>query len=303
MKKCKTVILGSIGIDDIQTKTDNRKAILGGAASYACVASSFFTETGMISIVGEDFPKEYFEKYKKFGIDLEGLIVEKGGKTFRWGGTYDDNMIDRVTNFTELNTLEHFEPAVPTSYENAEYVLLGNLAPATQISVLDKMKNTKFVVADTMDLWINIAREDLMKLLEKIDMLMLNDSEARLLTGEHNIIKAASIISAMGPKYVVIKKGEHGAVLFEGDEIFIVPAYPVAQLVDPTGAGDSYAGAFIGYLASSDKANIQNIKTALYMGSVVASFGVERFSLERFEDLTVKDITNNFNGLKNMTQL
>jgi len=303
MKKCKTVILGSIGIDDIQTKTDNRKAILGGAASYACVASSFFTETGMMSIVGEDFPKEYFEKYKKFGIDIEGLIVEKGGKTFRWGGTYDDNMIDRVTNFTELNTLEHFEPAVPASYENAEYVLLGNLAPATQLSVLEKMKNTKFVVADTMDLWINIAREDLMKLLEKIDMLMLNDSEARLLTGEHNIIKAASKISAMGPKYVVVKKGEHGAVLFEGDEIFIVPAYPIAHLVDPTGAGDSYAGAFIGYLASADNLNIQNIKTALYMGSVVAAFGVERFSLERFENLTIKDITNNFNGLKRMTQI
>lgn len=303
MKECKTVILGSIGIDDIETRLESKKAILGGAASYACAASSFFTETGMMSIVGEDFPNEYFEKYKSFGINLEGLIVEKGGKTFRWGGTYDDNMIDRVTNFTELNTLEHFEPAVPASYENAESVLLGNLAPATQISVLEKMKNPKFVVADTMDLWINIAREDLMTLLEKIDMLMLNDSEARLLTGEHNIVKAASKISAMGPKYVVIKKGEHGAVLFEGDEIFIVPAYPVAHLIDPTGAGDSYAGAFIGYLSNSDSAKIQNIKKALYMGSVVAAFGVEKFSLERFESLTIKDIENNFVGLKNMTQI
>lgn len=303
MSDCKAIVLGSIGIDDIETKFDSRKSILGGAASYACVAASFFTRTGMLSIVGEDFPEEYFDKYRSFGINLDGLIIEKGGKTFRWGGTYDDDMINRVTNFTELNTLENFTPNVPSTYENAEFVLLGNLSPDTQLSVLEKLKKPKFVVADTMDLWINIARESLMDLLGRVDMLMLNDSEARLLTGEHNIVKGAGKISAMGPKYVVVKKGEHGAVLFEGDDIFIVPAYPVAHLTDPTGAGDSYAGAFIGSLADAGEVTLDNIKKALYYASVVAAFGVEKFSLERFENLSKHDIHNNFEGLKNMTHI
>lgn len=303
MSNIDLVIVGSIGLDDIETKFEKRESLLGGSVSYACAAASFFANTGMVGIVGSDFSVEHMDIYRRFGIDLTGLVRDDSGKTFRWSGVYEDDMINRRTLFTELNVLEKFAPELPESYRDAAYILLGNIQPELQLHVLDEARSPKFVIADTMDLWINIAKDALLQVISKVNMLALNDSEARLLTGEHNLKTCAQKILDMGPDYVVIKKGEHGAMLVSRSGIFLVPAYPVDTVVDPTGAGDSFAGGFMGYLANRGAVNDSIVKEALLCGSVVASFGVEAFSLERLSELTQEKIEARLAELKDMISI
>lgn len=301
-RKVEVVIVGSIGLDTIETKFDRQVDLLGGSVSYACAASALYAGTGMVGVVGDDFPDEYRELYRKFDINLDGLVTESG-KTFRWSGVYDDDMINRRTISTDLNVFEKFQPELPSSYVDAPFLLLGNISPELQLHVLASAKQAQFVVADTMDLWINIAREPLMDLISKVNMLTLNDSEIRLLTGEHNLKKCAQIVREWGPDYVVVKKGEHGAMLLSEAGIFLVPAYPVDEVHDPTGAGDSFAGGFIGRLASKGAVNGHNVKDALLTGSIVASFGVEAFSLDSLKDLTLADVDARLSELKAMITL
>jgi sugar/nucleoside kinase (ribokinase family) len=293
------VIVGSVALDTIATPFETRKDVLGGSASYACAAASFFIPAGMVGVVGTDFPEAHMEKYRKFGIDLAGLQKDEG-ETFRWSGVYEPDMINRKTLSTELNVFASFTPELPAGYSRAPFLLLGNISPGLQVHVLSQAENAQFVVADTMDLWINTQRDELMDVVSKINMLTLNDSEARLMTGEHNIVKCAEQIMGYGPDYVVIKKGEHGAVLFGKNEIFLVPAYPVGEVCDPTGAGDSFAGGMMGYLAAAKATDGAAVKKALLYGSVIASFGVEKFGLDRLEMLTLSDIDRRLNELKSM---
>ena len=296
------VVVGSVALDTIETPFDQGTELLGGSVSYACAASSYFAETGMVGVVGDDFPDGYVDIYRGFGVDLAGLQTVKG-KTFRWSGVYEDDMINRRTISTELNVFEDFSPDLPEEYRNAPFVLLGNITPELQLKVLTQVEGAKFLVADTMDLWINIARQDLLEVIGKVDMLMLNDSEARLLTGEYNMRQAAEAILDMGPKYVVIKKGEHGAMLVSRQGIFLVPAYPVDKVVDPTGAGDSFAGGMMGYLADCGSVDDASMREALLYGSVIASFGVEVFSLDRLVGLTRDVIDSRLSDLKSMTSI
>jgi sugar/nucleoside kinase (ribokinase family) len=302
MSKVDLVIVGSIGLDTIETKFEKREDCLGGSVSYACAAASFFTRTGMVGVVGTDFPEEYLDSYRKMGIDLEGLMTEEG-KTFRWSGVYEDDMINRRTLSTQLNVFAEFAPELPEHYRDAPFILLGNISPELQLHVLSEARSAEFVIADTMDLLINISDEPLRELISKVDLLTLNDSEARLLTQEHNLKTCARKILDMGPDYVVIKKGEHGAMLVTRDGLFLVPAYPVDEVHDPTGAGDSFAGGFMGYLANLGEINDRAVKEALLCGSVVASFGVEAFSLDRLQSLTVEKIEQRLGELKQMIQL
>lgn len=298
-KDVELVIVGSIGLDTIETPFEKREELLGGSVSYACAAASFYTEVGMVGVVGSDFHDDYMNLYKQFGIDLEGLQCVEG-RTFRWSGVYDADMINRKTLSTELNVFEQFMPVMPPSYRAARYILLGNIAPELQLHVLDQVDAPEFVVADTMDLWINIAREKLVEVIGRVDMLMLNDSEARLLTDQYHLRRCAETIRAMGPRYVVIKKGEHGAMLFGPDGLFLVPAYPVDAVTDPTGAGDTFAGAMMGHLAQNGGVSDGAMRTALLHGAVVASHGVEAFSLDRLAALTTEDIGTRFTELKTM---
>ena len=293
------IVVGSVGLDTVETRTEKRTGVLGGSVSYACAAASFFTKTGMVGVVGTDFPEEAIQQYRDYGIDLAGLATAEG-KTFRWSGVYAEDMIDRTTRFTELNVFADFHPQLPDSYCDVPFVMLGNISPDLQLEVLSQTRGARFVVADTMDLWINIADESLAKVISKVDMLLLNDTEARLLTGEHHLLQCAQWILDRGPRYVVIKKGEHGAMLITKDEIAIVPAYPVETVVDPTGAGDCFAGGFLGYLASRGDIKSQTVRSALLYGSVIASFGVEAFSLERFANLTPVDIEERASRLRAM---
>ncbi len=293
------VIVGSIGLDDIETPFDKKKQLLGGSVSYACAAASFFSQTGMVGIVGDDFPAQYLDLYKNYGINLDGL-QQVEGKTFAWSGVYDADMINRETISTDLNVFETFMPELPATYRKAPFLLLGNIAPELQLHVLAESENPEFVIADTMDLWINIARDSLMELIGKIDMLTLNDSEARLLTGKYHLRHCAETILSWGPKYVIIKKGEHGAMLFSENSIFIIPAYPVEAVVDPTGAGDSFAGGLIGHLATLGEVNDENIRAAMLYGSIVASFGVEEFSLDKLTKLDKVTIDGRCQEFKDM---
>lgn len=296
------VIVGSIGLDNIETPFEKREALLGGSVSYACAASSFFATVGMVGVVGTDFDERHMDVYRHFGVDLTGL-QQVDGRTFRWSGVYDADMINRQTLSTELNVFEHFMPAMPEAYRSARHVLLGNIAPELQLHVLDQVASPDFIIADTMDLWINIAHAELVKVIGRVDMLMLNDSEARLLTDKYHLRACAKAIRAMGPRYVVIKKGEHGAMLFGDEGVFIVPAYPVHAVVDPTGAGDTFAGAMIGSLARKGEVSDAALREALLHGAVVASHGVESFSLERLASLTEADITARMTELKAMVRV
>ncbi|MBM4152390.1 MAG: sugar kinase, partial [Kiritimatiellaceae bacterium] len=234
------VIVGSIGIDTIETPREKQIEILGGSVSYACAAASFFTKTGMVGIVGNDFPAEYRALWEQMGIDLAGLQTEEG-KTFRWSGVYEENMDNRRTLLTELNVFEHFMPELPDSYRSAPYLFLGNIAPALQLHVLEQMTEPKFILIDTMDLWINIAREKLIEVIGKCNMLTLNESEARLLTNTHSLMEAAKLLLSWGPQFVLIKKGASGSMLFSRDNLFLLHAFPLADFKDPTGAGDTFA--------------------------------------------------------------
>ncbi|MDA0321289.1 MAG: PfkB family carbohydrate kinase [Verrucomicrobia bacterium] len=293
------VIVGSIGIDTIETPVEKQNSILGGSVSYACAAASFFTGTGMVGVVGSDFPDEYTALFHRFGIDMDGL-QRVDGETFRWSGVYEEDMNSRRTLSTDLNVFADFSPELPDAYRSAEFVLLGNISPNLQLHVLDQVKQPRLVMADTMDLWINNTRDDLQKVIERVDILTLNDSEARLLTGTGNVVQAAEKILAMGPGSVIIKKGEHGAILFTGDGIVITPAYPLANVVDPTGAGDSFAGAFMGSVARDGDVDGGVLRQAMLYGSTVASFGVQAFGLERFKSLSEDDITHRGEELAGM---
>ncbi len=295
-------VVGSIGLDTIETPVEKRVDILGGSVSYACAAASFFVKTGMVGVVGTDFPEAYEALYRRLGIDTSGL-QKQDGKTFRWSGVYERNMNARRTLSTDLNVFESFSPKLPTDYRQAPCILLGNISPDLQLHVLDQAQAATFVVADTMDLWIRIAREDLMRVIARSGMLMLNDEEAELLTGERSIRRSADILLGWGPSHVVIKRGEYGAVLASRSGLFLVPAFPVDAVVDPTGAGDSFAGAFMGALAEAGSTDDKAMRRALLFGSVVASFGVEAFSLDAFLNLTRADIDARFQTLLAMTRV
>jgi sugar/nucleoside kinase (ribokinase family) len=295
-------IVGSVGLDDIRTRRADRKNLLGGSVPYSTAAASFFAKTGAVGVVGSDFPKAFERRWRAFGIDLAG-VQRKEGDTFRWACEYDADMIERTTLKTELGVFASFMPELPDAYRKAPFVLLGNIQPELQLHVLDQAEGARFVALDTMNLWIDIARPALCKVIRRADLLTVNDGEARQLTGKWNLCECAEAILKLGPSYAVIKKGEHGALLFSKKGVFIAPAFPVRKLADPTGAGDSYAGAFMGYLARAGRVTDGLLREALVHASAVASFGVEGFSLERFEKLAAADIRSRVADLKRMIRV
>ena len=295
----KLLVVGSIGIDTIETPVARRESILGGSASYACIAASFYAATGMVGVVGDDFSDAYRATYEKAGIDLEGLQI-KPGKTFRWAGVYEKNMDNRRTLSTDLNVFESFNPELPEDYRDIPYVFLANISPELQLHVLDQIHNPRFVMVDTMDLWINTARAALEKVIRRVDLLTVNESEARQLTERSTLAHAAKDLLAMGPRYILIKKGEHGSTLFTKDAVFLLPAFPLEEVVDPTGAGDTFAGALMGALAACDSVDEPALRKAMLQGSVVAAFGVQDFSLDRLEQLTTDEIAQRAQQLHRM---
>jgi len=283
------LVVGSIGLDHIKTQTEEHADLLGGSASFAAYAASFYAPVRLVGVVGGDFPEEHKKLLAGQKIDLAGLEVADGA-TFRWSGEYEADMNNRKTLSIALNVFEHFSPKIPASYRDTDFVLLANIAPSLQSKVLDQVAKPKFIVADTMDLWIEIARQDLLDLLKRIDMLILNDSEAKALTGETNVLKAGRKILSWGPKYVTIKKGEHGSILLSATETAVLPAFPLEEVFDPTGAGDCFAGALIGYCASKNDASFATLREALVHATLVASFNVESFSLRRLAKLDAAQI-------------
>ena len=283
------VVVGSVGVDTIETPYAKCVDILGGSASYACAAAVSYTTVGMVGVVGTDFPEAHEDCYASLGINLEGL-QKKEGNTFRWSGLYKNNMDERVTLSTELNVFADFSPELPPSYRQAPFIFLANIGPDLQLRVLDQIDRPRFVVMDTMDLWINIQREKLMEVIGRVDLLTLNESEARRLSGEHFLPVAANVLLDCGPKYVLIKKGEHGSMLFWKDGVFALPAYPLGNVIDPTGAGDAFAGGFMGSLAGCSNLDLDSLRTAMLHGSVTASFAVESFSLDRLKLISSEDI-------------
>ena len=284
--------VGTVAFDDIQTPFGRAERVIGGAATYITLAASYFTDDlKIVSVVGDDFPKGELDYLESRGINLEGLQVKEGEKSFFWAGRYHDNLNDRDTLDTQLNVLADFHPVLPDSYKSTAYLMLGNLTPAVQKTVIEQLdERPKFIALDTMNFWMDTAMESLLDVLQHIDGLIINDEEARQLSGEHSLVKAADVIHEMGPKYIVIKKGEHGALLFEGDRVFFAPALPLAEVYDPTGAGDTFAGGFMGYIARTDDLSFENMKRAVIYGSAMASFCVEKFSVERLKELSNKEI-------------
>ncbi len=296
------LIVGSTALDSIKTPKAENPRLLGGSASHAAVAASFFSPVKLIGVVGNDFPKRYLELYRRHGINLDGLQI-RPGKTFHWAGEYEANMNRRRTLKTELGVFESFEPVLPKAHRKTPFVLLANIAPALQHHVLDQMERPRFVAADTMDLWLNIALADLLRLLKRIDAFILNDTEAQQLTKEDNVVAATRKLHQFGPRYVIVKKGEHGSILSSPRGLFICPAYPLRKVVDPTGAGDSFAGGLMGYLASARGLIDQNIRRAMVHGSVVASFCCEGFGLDRTAKLKRAEIERRVRDLEKLTQL
>ena len=295
------LIVGSTALDSIKTSVELNARLLGGSASHAAVAASFFGPVKLIGVVGEDFPKKYVALYKKHRIDLSGLQVQKG-KTFHWAGEYEVNMNNRRTLLTELGVFEKFTPHLPAQHKKSPFVLLANIAPSLQHHVLDQMSKPKFVVADTMDLWLNIALDDLTRLLKRIDGFVLNDSEAHQLTKEDNVFAALKKLHKLGPKYVIIKKGSHGSILSGPKGCFICPAYPLPKVIDPTGAGDSFVGGLMGYLSTAKGGIDANIRRAMIYGSVVASYCCEGFGLSRTTRLKRSDIDRRVKELVQLTR-
>lgn len=296
------LIVGSTALDSIKTPKSENPRLLGGSASHAAVAASFFAPVNLVGVVGDDFPKRYVQLYERHSIDLAGLQV-RPGKTFHWSGEYEANMNNRRTLLTELGVFETFTPDLPASYRRAEFVLLANIAPALQHHVLDQMERPKFVVADTMDLWLNVALADLLKLLKRLDGFVLNDSEAALLTREDNVFRALKKIHQLGPRYVVIKQGSHGSILSSPKGMFLCPAYPLHLVIDPTGAGDSFVGGMMGYLAAAKGSVDANIRQAMIHGSVVASFCCEGFGLTRTTKIAPKLIRQRVKELTQLTRI
>ena len=294
------LVVGSVAFDCVETPTDRRDDVLGGSAVFFSYAASFFSPVRMIGAVGEDWPAEHTSMLENKGIDTSGLQVIPGGKTFRWRGRYLPNMNDRETIEVHLNVLDEFQPKLGASHQDCRFLFLGNASPAVQLNVLEQAKNAELIVADTMDLWINIQRDELGELLTKIDGLVLNDAEAKLLAEDENLVRAGHAIRAMGPKFVVIKKGEHGAMFFSEHEMYVMPAFPTENVLDPTGAGDSFAGGMMGHLAALGRIDPQALKEALAYGTVTASFTVEDFSLDRLEKLDRSMVDQRFKEYRQM---
>ncbi len=300
----KLLAVGTVAFDAIETPFGKTDKILGGSGTFiGLAASQFGVETGVVSVIGGDFPQSYLDMMNSKGIDTSGIEIIKEGKTFFWSGKYHNDMNSRDTLVTELNVLENFQPVVPEKFKDAPIVMLGNLHPLTQMSVLDQMNETpKLVVLDTMNFWMDIALDDLHIVLKRVDVITINDEEARQLSGEYSLVNAAKKIHEMGPKSVVIKKGEHGALLFNEGKMFYAPALPLAEVFDPTGAGDTFAGGFCGFLAKTEDVSFENMKNAIIYGSNLASFCVEKFGTLRMEELTVDEVKNRLHAFKELTQ-
>ncbi len=297
------LVVGSIALDTIETPTGKVENALGGSSTYISIASSYFqNEVHLIGVVGEDFPQEHINLLKNHNIDISGLEIIKGGKTFRWGGKYHTDMNQRDTLFTELGVFEQFDPKIPEKERKDKFVVLGNIHPALQNHVLTQLDSPELIVCDTMNLWIETAYDELIEVIKKVDVLIINDSEARLITKENNLIKSAKIIMGMGPKHLIIKKGEHGALLFGEDKIFAAAAYPLESISDPTGAGDTFAGGFTGYLSRSGDLSFDNMKRAVIYGSAVASFCVQEYSTKKIENLTKEEIQKRFKEFHEITR-
>jgi len=300
----KLLAVGTVAFDAIETPFGKTDKILGGSGTFVGLAASQFgVETGVVSVVGGDFPQEYLDMMNAKGINTDGVEIIKEGKTFFWSGKYHNDMNSRDTLITELNVLENFQPIVPENFKDADIVMLGNLHPLVQASVLEQMsKRPKLVVLDTMNFWMDISLNELHDVLKKVDVITINDEEARQLSGEYSLVNAAKKIHEMGPKYVVIKKGEHGALLFNEGNMFFAPALPLAEVFDPTGAGDTFAGGFCGYLTKTQDVSFDNMKNAIIYGSNLASFCVEKFGTERMQELTEKEVKNRLQSFKDLTQ-
>ncbi len=294
------LVVGSVAIDNVETPQACRDGLLGGSATHFSYAASFFTDVQLVGVVGEDWPAEHTELLKRRGIDTSGLQVTLGGKTFRWTGRYEPNMNDRETLDIQLNVFGEFNPILSDNYRRSEYVFLANGVPALQMKVLDQVPGCRLAVADTMELWIQTTHADLMQLFQRIDGLVINDSEAKLLADTENLVLAGHRVRQMGPQFVVIKKGEHGAMFFSEHETYVMPAYPTENVIDPTGAGDSFAGAMMGYLAQHDNFGSVALKTAMAYGILVASFNVEGFGLERMQQISRDDIEDRMAAYRKM---
>lgn len=295
--------VGTVAFDSIETPYGKAEQVIGGACTYASYAASYLIKPiNLVSIVGADFPPEELQALEDRGVDLRGLAIKGNGKTFFWSGKYHDNMNIRDTLVTDLNVLDDFDPILPDDYKSSKYVLLGNLTPEIQEQVLNQLDGSqKLIALDTMNFWMDISMEKLKEVIGKIDLLTINDEEARQLSGEYSLVKAAAKIHELGPKYLIIKKGENGALLFSEGEIFFAPALPLAEVFDPTGAGDTFAGGFMGYLAKSDDVTFANMKKAIIYGSAMASFCVEKFSIEKLKNLTAKEIDDRLAKFKALT--
>ena len=291
------LVVGTVAFDAIETPFGKTDKIVGGAATYICLSSSFFAKNlNLVSVVGEDFPSDAIQMLKNKSVDIDGLQIKKGEKTFFWSGKYHNDMNTRDTLDTQLNVLENFDPIVPEKYQESEFLMLGNLMPSVQKQVLGQMKKRpKLVVLDTMNFWMDLFMDDLKEALKEVDVLTINDEEARQLSGEYSLVKAAKLILSMGPKYLIIKKGEHGALLFNNEEVFFAPALPLEDVFDPTGAGDSFAGGFIGYLAKTNDISFENMKRAVINGSAMASFCVEKFGTQKLTEITQEDVNARIN--------
>jgi len=298
------LVVGTVAFDAIETPFGKTDKIVGGAATYICLSSSFFTKKlNLVSVVGEDFPKETIQMLKEKNVNTKGLQIKEGEKTFFWSGKYHNNMNTRDTMDTQLNVLENFEPIVPEEFKDSEFLMLGNLMPSVQKKVLDQMtKRPKLIVLDTMNFWMDLFMDDLKEALKEVDVLTINDEEARQLSGEYSLVKAAKVILAMGPKYLIIKKGEHGALLFNNKEVFFAPALPLEEVFDPTGAGDSFAGGFIGYLAKTNDVSFENMKRAVINGSAMASFCVEKFGTQKLTEINQDDVDERINEFVNLVK-
>lgn len=295
--------IGTVAFDTIETPFGKAERVIGGACTYISWSASYFTENiHLVSVIGDDFPNSELKALEERGVNLAGLEIKSGEKSFFWAGRYHDNMNSRDTLVTELNVLADFNPVVPEAARSAKYIMLGNLTPAIQKQVLDQLDGSqKLIVLDTMNFWMDVALEELKEVIKRIDVLTINDEEARQLSSQHSLVKAAAVILEMGPKILIVKKGEHGALLFQGEEIFFAPALPLAEVYDPTGAGDTFAGGFIGYLAATDDLSANNVKKAIIIGSAMASFCVEDFSLNRLKNLNSKEINERIHKFKQLT--
>ncbi|MBZ9627117.1 PfkB family carbohydrate kinase [Psychroflexus sp. CAK1W] len=299
----KLLIVGTVAFDAIKTPFGETDKILGGAGTYiALSASQFDIESGVVSVVGDDFPQDYLDLLTDRNVNLEGLEIVKGGKTFFWSGRYHNDMNTRDTLDTQLNVLADFEPNVPKNFQDSDIVMLGNLHPAVQLSVIDQVKNPKLIVLDTMNFWMDSELDLLKQVISKVDVITINDEEARQLSGEYSLVKAARKIRDMGPDYVVIKKGEHGALLFHKEEMFFAPALPLEEVFDPTGAGDTFAGGFVGYLTNTNDISFENMKNAVIYGSNLASFCVEKFGTEKMLNLDKHEVDKRLESFQALTQ-